>query len=86
MATNSILKASTVYAEIALRARVGKCSERGLGLEWYARGAFVFDTAYITYASEKAQWSAFSLIFRFLSADQGQPAAPIPKPMAWDKA
>ena len=59
MATNSILKASTVYAEIALRARVGKCPERGLGLEWYARGAFVFDTEYITYASEKSTVERF---------------------------
>ena len=56
--------ASTVCAEIALRARVGKCPEGGLGLEWYARGAFVFDTAYITYASEKSTGESFSSHFQ----------------------
>ena len=44
---------------MALCARVGKCPERGLGPEWYARGAFVFDTAYITYASEKSTVESF---------------------------
>ncbi len=64
--------ASTVDAEIALRARVGKCPEGGLGLEWYARGAFVFDTAYITYASEKITVESFFSHFQISIRGSGE--------------
>ena len=74
--------ASTVYAEIALRARVGKCPEGGLGLEWYARGAFGFDTSYITYASEKSTvesfFSHFQIPIRGSGATRDHPPS-IPK-------
>ena len=74
MATNSILIASKVYAEIALHARVGKCTEGGLGLEWYARGAFVCDTAYITYTSEKSTVESFFSHFQIPIRGSGAPS------------
>ena len=64
--------ASTVCTEIALQARVGKCPEGGLGLEWYARGAFVFATAYIAYASEKSTVESFFSHFQIPIRGSGE--------------